>query len=73
MFNNTLVGLIRTTSDLVKNVVKQTAAPQTAKIVEIKVMRDKIVGFGGCLLNLSIDCPARTGLSTTLVWIQLFE
>ena len=39
-------------AELVKNVVKQTTVPQTVKIDEMKVMRDKSVGVGGCLLNI---------------------
>ncbi len=55
MLNDRVVGLIRTRCELVKNVVKQTTVPQTVKIVQMKVMRDKSVGVGGCLLNLWID------------------
>ena len=55
MLNDRVVGLIRTRCELVKNVVKQTTVPQTVKIDEMKVMRDKSVGVGGYLLNLWID------------------
>ena len=46
MLNDRVVGLIRTRCELVKNVVKQTTVPQTVKIDEMKVMRDKSVGVG---------------------------
>ena len=55
MLNDRVVGLIRTRCELAKNVVKQTTVPQTVKIDEMKVMRDKSVGVGGYLLNLWID------------------